>query len=299
MTRATVAFLPPAEPLRPLVTAYYRVGHPGGEGTIEDLLHPEWGNLRFALVGHWAIEVDRRLLDPGPAIGLYGPTSRAGIIRVPAGGRGMGVGLTPLGWAVLTGLEAHAWADRASEVAAVRGADLAGLAAVADGLDDAALIAAFDRLFLSILATPEAREDLERAPLIGRAHRALLDPDIGTVEAFAEALGVSPRQASRLSLKAFGFAPKLLLRRQRFLRTLAVLRQNLEQPWATQLDGHYYDQPHFVRDFRRFMDMSPSAYFALPRDLLEPAALARQSALGQPLQGLHAAPAPVSDLSKS
>ena len=112
---------------------------------------------------------------------------------------------------------------------------------------------------------------------------------INTVDGFAAELGVSHRQAHRLSLQHFGFGPKLLLRRQRFLRTLSNQRANLGQPWGSLIDPLYYDQAQYVRDFNAFMGMSPTQYFALPRELLEPAARARIDMFGQPYQALHPA----------
>ena len=70
-----------------------------------------------------------------------------------------------------------------------------------------------------------------------------------------------------------------------------MLRQNLDRPWADLIDERYYDQSHLVRDFHRFMGMAPSAYFALPREMLEPAAIAWVAGVGQSLQGLQP-PAP-------
>jgi hypothetical protein len=32
------------------------------------------------------------------------------------------------------------------------------------------------------------------------------------------------------------------------------------QKWIGALDGHYHDQAQFVREFRQFMGMTPSAY---------------------------------------
>ena len=49
-----------------------------------------------------------------------------------------------------------------------------------------------------------------------------------------------------------------------------------------------------MRDLQRFMGqrfigMSPTQYFALPRLLLDPAARLRQTQIGESLQGLHPA----------
>jgi methylphosphotriester-DNA--protein-cysteine methyltransferase len=124
---------------------------------------------------------------------------------------------------------------------------------------------------------------------VAKAHAVLLDPRTGTAEDFARALGVSERHAARLSLSMFGFPPKLLLLRQRFLRTLAALAAQPEVPWATLLDQWYYDESHFIRDFQRFMSTTPRRYFAGDRPMMRRAGAAREEALGATYQGLHGA----------
>ena len=57
--------------------------------------------------------------------------------------------------------------------------------------------------------------------------------------------------------------------------------------WLSTLDYQYHDQAHFVRDFRRFMGMSPSAYAKLDKPLLIAAARARMEIAGEAVQGLH------------
>ena len=103
----------------------------------------------------------------------------------------------------------------------------------------------------------------------------------------AERLGISSRSLERLSLKAFGFSPKLLLRRQRFLRSLAQFTLDPSLTWIRTLDFHYVDQVHFVRDFRRFMGMSPRSYGALDHPLMRAAVHGRTAAAGAAVQALH------------
>ena len=57
--------------------------------------------------------------------------------------------------------------------------------------------------------------------------------------------------------------------------------------WLNTLDQQYHDQAHFVRDFKRFMGMSPSAYAKLDKPILMAAAQARMAIAGQAVQGLH------------
>ena len=291
MPKTAVAFSLPDPALRGMISAYYVVEPPPGEPAVSDLLHPEWANIRVALSGAWTLGDLNSDAESEPAI--YGPTSRAVPIR--GEGAGLGIGLLPKGWATFTDVAASTLADRVAPVSEVLGADAArALAAVRTCANLGERAARLDAFFLGRLTGAGTQ-----AAAAEQAHAVLMRPEIATVEAFAEALGLNLRQVHRLCLRVFGFPPKLLLRRQRFLRTLAILRQNLDQPWATLIDPRYYDQSHLVRDFHRFMGMSPTRYLALPREMLEQAAIARTASVGQPLQGLQPPLPPMSDSSKS
>ena len=80
---------------------------------------------------------------------------------------------------------------------------------------------------------------------------------------------IGERSLERLCGRYFGFPPKLLLRRQRFLRSLAQFMIDPGHTWSEAIDGQYYDQAQFVRDFRSFMGMTPSEYADAPHPILE------------------------------
>jgi len=91
----------------------------------------------------------------------------------------------------------------------------------------------------------------------------------------------------RLCRRHFGFPPSLLLRRQRFMRSLSQYMLDPELTWIGAIDSHYHDQAQFVRDFHRFMGMSPRTYAALPHPVLAGVMRARMVAAGAPVQALH------------
>jgi methylphosphotriester-DNA--protein-cysteine methyltransferase len=95
------------------------------------------------------------------------------------------------------------------------------------------------------------------------------------VDQFAAEVGVPPRTLHRLCLRAFGFAPKRLLRRQRFLETLGLIRVSADTKFSALLDEQYHDQAHFNRDFRDFMGMTAREYAQTPRALMQAAAIAQ------------------------
>lgn len=279
----SVRFQLPAPSLRRFITAYYWVDIPAPCGRVEDLLHPEWANIRFTLSGDWSTRIGDVEYDPAPPAALFGPTSKAGIVRGQTG-TVLGVGLLPLGWARFVAVAASDLADTVTPLEAVLG-ERAGetLQALRAAPDDRAQAERLDALFTALDASGPALE-----PLLLKAHERLLDPALDTVEAMAASLELSPRHVTRLSLRMFGFTPKLLIRRQRFLRTLQALRERPDATLGEVIDDGYFDQSHFTRDFNQFMGMSPSRYFALPHAMLGPAARGRLAALGAAYQGLHA-----------
>ena len=279
-------FALPAEALRPFVTTYYctdAVCSPR-EPWLEDFLHPEWANLRFLSHIEAHSVIGAGALQPCPAFAVTGPTSRAARFRI-ASGRSWGIGLMPAGWDALFGARAGDYADRFVDGLAdpVFGA-FAPLAdaLAASGGDYGQELALIERHMAALLADTRTPD-----PAIAGLTAALLDPALVAVADLADRLGMNVRSLERLSRRAFGFPPKLLLRRQRFLRSLARFMLDPSLKWIGSLDENYHDQSHFVRDFRRFMGMSPSAYAKRDKPLLVAAARARMAVAGEAVQGLH------------
>jgi len=276
-----LAFRAPAAALTGLVSTYYWVD--SGCHAVDDMTHPEWANVRFTLKGYWTVQ---RLGQPArhfERMALFGPSSCGARVQSTAGSAFVGFGLLPMGWARLVGGPARRLADDAApletewpEAKALHAACLA-----ASKLDEWADV--FDHFLLARLAkSPPA------PPLLARAHEALVSGDIATVDRYADAVGVSVRTLERLCGTLFGFGPKTLLRRQRFLRTLdQMMRQPEHRPGEMLPDG-YADQSHFINEFKAFMSTTPGRYLAQPRVVMQRAAAQRAAQFGQSLQGLHA-----------
>lgn len=284
-SQISVRFHLPAPELRGLVTSYYVLET--GDRAVDDHLHPEWANIRISLSGRWTWSMEEGA-DEADVMGdatLFGPTSRAARITASAGAALWGIGLLPHGWACLIGRPASDYANHAAPLADILGETVAGLrAGLQRDADDGARV---DRLNRFVLERLEAEPPVAD-PILSRMHAALMSGDIATVASFAQEVGVSERTLERLCPRMFGFAPKPLLRRQRFLRAMENLQNNPGRTLFERLDEAYFDQAHFVREFHAFMGSAPTAYFAQPRDLMRVAGDARRKLLGQSLQGLHA-----------
>ena len=281
-------FFMPAAQLAPYVSTYYLTEFAIRPGeTVSDWLHPEWANIRIADRPGLSAGIGSAALAPLPRALGTGPTGLATRFAAEAPLRVWGIGLLPLAWLRLLDTPANRLADTTLECTpdspfrAFAGLQQHVYAGPPDPQAEATRI---DEFLLDLLADRPPHEDEGR---IRQAHAALLDDAVTSVADLADRLGISSRSLERLSLRAFGFPPKLLLRRQRFLRSLAQFMLDPSLTWIRTLDWHYVDQAHFVRDFRRFMTMSPSAYAALDHPVLRAAAQARAVAAGAAVQALH------------
>jgi len=197
-----------------------------------------------------------------------GPTSRA--IRFGIGrSRIWGLGLLPAGWAAYVALPANTVADRIVNAGAMDAFaafhPVRDLIAAADPAEDAEVTAR--RINALLLTVPRQRHTSEKVVLACQA--ALRDPEIADVEELSAYLGIGRRSLERLCGRYFGFPPKLLLRRQRFLRSLARYMLEPMHNWSSALDLQYYDHAHFVRDFRSFMGLTPTEYAEAPHPFLD------------------------------
>lgn len=279
-----VGYVLPTPRLRPYVSAISLTQVDTTAGTIFDQVYPEWPNIRLSADGDMACRPGPGALERCNPIAGIGPTSHATHFSL-APGRYWTVGLLPLGWARFTEARASDHADSWEQATddSVFACFAPLLAVAAQGRDEDDIVARIEAHLVSLLARPARDEDK-----ILRAHAALVDPAVTTVSELADQSGMTVRTLERLSTSAFGFSPKLLMRRQRFLRSLQHFMLDPSLAWLDTLDTQYVDQAHFIRDFKRFMDTTPRKYAAAPHPVLWAAAQARAAAAGTAMQVLQA-----------
>ena len=92
----------------------------------------------------------------------------------------------------------------------------------------------------------------------------------------------------RIAIYAFGMAPKLLLRRARFLRSFVSLLRSGEPMAYDLIDSSYYDSSHFLRDANTFLGTTPRRFMARGTTFMKTSLVARAAAIGPATQALHA-----------
>ena len=131
---------------------------------------------------------------------------------------------------------------------------------IADSATPAASVRQVETTLLACLSRFRRRDDgvLNAIALILRSGGCL------PVESLAKNMGISLRKLDRTFNTRVGLTPKTLCRIVRFQRVFKMLeRTDSGRGWAQiALDCGYYDQAHFVKEFKEFAGEAPTSYFA-------------------------------------
>ena len=134
-----------------------------------------------------------------------------------------------------------------------RGLDLRAAAAS----DELAMIGHATSFLLARTPSPDA--NVERVAAI--AASIMADRAITRVEHLVAATGLDLRALQRLFREYVGASPKWVINRYRLHEALEQIAAGGAIDWAAlALDLGYFDQAHFIRDFRALVGVSPGAY---------------------------------------
>lgn len=113
-----------------------------------------------------------------------------------------------------------------------------------------------DVFFLELLSRHGPHPAFERALDVLHASDGL-----APFSEVSEAAGVSPRHLERLFARELGFPPKTVARVLRFQRALRGLMTDPDESLSALATATgFFDQAHFIRDFKRFTGGIPRGY---------------------------------------
>ena len=120
----------------------------------------------------------------------------------------------------------------------------------------------FETLEAALLA--QQVRDVARHPAVEFALRAFRADASTSVAALVEKTGFSARRFIEVFREEVGLTPKLFSRIRRFQQVLETTRFQDEVDWTdVALECGYFDQAHFIHDFRDFSGLRPGEYLAL------------------------------------
>jgi AraC-like DNA-binding protein len=93
--------------------------------------------------------------------------------------------------------------------------------------------------------------------------RFMDQPHVATVAGVANEIGLNPKRFIQVFRDQTGFTPKVFCRIRRFQQALDRIAGVRTVDWANvALDCGYFDQAHFIHDFRAFSGINPTTYLA-------------------------------------
>ncbi|MEP6939770.1 MAG: helix-turn-helix domain-containing protein [Rudaea sp.] len=200
------------------------------------------------------------LLVEGETAEVAGPTTKRFTREFSGAGRVFAAKFLPGGFHPFTRLPVSAFAERALPLAQVFGESAHGFAArVLAARDDAHAFALFEDLLRSCEPVPDATID----EVVRIVRRIAQDREIRRIEQIAAEFGIGVRSLQRMFREYVGVSPKWVIQRYRLHELVERLNGAARIDWAaTALDLGYADQAHLIRDFRRLVGRTPTAYRA-------------------------------------
>lgn len=149
-------------------------------------------------------------------------------------------------------------ADRSVDAAVCFGsASAAWVQQVQDASDFGAMCAAAEALLLR----HKPAVDPQVAHVSSLLARIAQDSNVTAVDDLQAIGNLNRRALQRLFQKYVGVSPKWVIQRYRLHEAIAQVQAGKTMGWtALALELGYFDQAHFVRDFRQLVGMAPGAY---------------------------------------
>ena len=246
-------YLQPRADIRTLVGSYYDVSVPDG---YEDVMRAEIANIRFVIAGtvHSDINGQLETYSAGDVI-ICGPTYQWSNVVFNPGSIIFGAAITPLGWARMFDVPAIDYIPADKD---------ALIQAVLDAGDPTARAEQADALFAALTdPTRRVHEDF-----LDIVTAWITNPEPNELDDLLSAVDLSARQVERLTKFYFGSAPKKLHRKFRALHSANRLTWQQLTDWRDIATTAYFDQSHFIREFKQFNGRTPSDFINGPHLLV-------------------------------
>jgi AraC-like DNA-binding protein len=250
---------PPAGPLQPYIDNYWFVSHaPGEEVKLRvqvfvdaraDLIFNFGAPYRREIIGAGGADHHRSTYDAQRLVPIR--ILQHGAVRI------VGVRFHLGGVAPFTSVSLADWSGLTPPPEVVFGQKARDLeTALRSERDIEAAVGLLDEFFLAMLSLDQPQATLERAlsALVAEEGRT-------PMVRLAEVASSSPRQLERLFGRGLGLPPKTVGRVLRFQNALRRLMTDPGVPLGVvAVETGYYDQAHFIRDFRLFSSGVPRGY---------------------------------------
>lgn len=243
----------PSPALQPYVRCYWIFDVRQEDTPFSQLLFP-FGSfeLIFNLFNAPHMKMEQRSMFRQPGSLYPGQFTRPFILSYTQPARCLGVSLHPWAGRLLFSIPAQEFTDQVNEME-----DKSGLRErLLHCGSEAGLVAILESYLLEKLKNYEPDEVSSYI-----ARYIIRNPCVPEIRNVVASLGYTRRRIEQRFLEATGLPMGRFIRKVRFQKTVHLLRnENSLSLTQAGLEAGYYDQAHFIREFREFAGVSPSSF---------------------------------------
>jgi len=252
-------YLKPCAALQPYVHCFWQLDSENAHTGTDTLLPKGQLEWVFNLGTATLISVLNGQPVATPRTELLGQLTKACSVRVEGRNILLGVRFRPHTAGLFLRSSVATLNDTATDLADVFGADIPRLQEQLLAAPTEA--ARLDHLEHFLLRALDSRPNTRAFRLVEFAlQRLLAHPQGLRLGEVARQCGISPRYLHQLFLAFVGMPPTQFLRIMRLQRSLACLHRSLDSLTGVAYASGYFDQAHFIRDFKSFTGLTPSQY---------------------------------------
>jgi AraC-like DNA-binding protein len=253
-------YFTPSDILKPYVKHYY-VFESGSDAGFEDIVFPS-GDMEVIFNlggGFWEASVGNKFLK-NPPVELWGQITKPLPIRSSGKHSMFGVKFFSHSASYLLNEEIGLFNDQVSDLSDILGSAITDLHdQLLNTRDNNSRVQALEAFLIKRLMAND-----RKTPKIDKIGDILMsikkDPSENNLSNVASKYGITPRYLHKLIHQHTGLSPVFFNKIVRFQRSLKLIAKNDLSFTTVAYSSGYFDQSHFIRDFKSFTGVTPSAY---------------------------------------
>lgn len=209
--------------------------------------------------GHWQTEVGAAYVTT-PAVELWGQIVKPLPIRSVGKNAMLGVRFNPHAGSAFVKDNIRQLHNQVVSYSDVAGKDVETLRQRLLNTEDWNVrISLVEHFLLTVLSGYQKKSD-KRSIVTSVMQELKQDQFFDNIEKVANRYGITSRYLQKLFLQHTGLTPKLYCKINRFQNSLKLVSRKDTSLTSIAFDCGYFDQSHFIREFKSFTGVTPSGY---------------------------------------
>jgi AraC-like DNA-binding protein len=250
----------PAAALAPYIKCYYTLQCEPSTSLVDQAFATGCIEVMFTLSGSpWQTQTNG-VFTPTSRIELWGQIVQPLAFKMEGQSDIFGIRFSPAAAAFLLNEEIHSFNNQVVDLASVLGHSIEELhGRLQEAPSPAARVELADAYLLKKLdvhSRTSQRIHLVQQVMNEMTHKDFFD----NIQYVAERYGISSRYLQKIFLHYTGLTPKLYTKIHRFQNSLLLIGKGDQSLTAIAYECGYFDQSHFIREFKSFTGNVPSGF---------------------------------------